>query len=76
MVVDFLRKASEDVMDEKKRRDDGMAQRRKVLGNAWVDKSIANASRSTPTSRTSSPAPPGAKSGPGRISTSAHGAFW
>src|SRR6185295_17978392 len=24
------------------RRDDGMAQRRKVLGNAWVDKSIAS----------------------------------
>src|SRR5258708_16873796 len=29
-------------MDDQKRRDDGMAQRRKVLGNAWVDKSIAN----------------------------------
>ena len=29
-------------MDDQKRRDDGMAQRRKVLGDAWVDKSIAN----------------------------------
>ena len=27
-------------MDDQKRRDDGMAQRRKVLGDAWVDKSI------------------------------------
>src|SRR5258707_12830775 len=30
-------------MDDQQRRDDGMAQRRKVLGDAWVDKSIANA---------------------------------
>ena len=29
-------------MDDQQRRDDGMAQRRKVLGDAWVDKSIAN----------------------------------
>ena len=29
-------------MDDNKRRDDGMAQRRKVLGHEWVDKSIAN----------------------------------
>src|ERR1700738_4137430 len=29
-------------MDDQKRRDDGMAQRRKVLGDAWVDKSAAN----------------------------------
>jgi 4-carboxymuconolactone decarboxylase/3-oxoadipate enol-lactonase/4-carboxymuconolactone decarboxylase len=28
-------------MDDQKRRDSGMVQRRKVLGNAWVDKSIA-----------------------------------
>ncbi len=27
-------------MDDRKRRDDGMARRRKVLGDAWVDKSI------------------------------------
>src|SRR5437667_138615 len=27
-------------MDDNQRRDDGMAQRRKVLGNEWVDKSI------------------------------------
>jgi 4-carboxymuconolactone decarboxylase len=31
-----------DTMDDQKRRDAGMAQRRKVLGNAWVDKSAAN----------------------------------
>jgi 4-carboxymuconolactone decarboxylase len=30
-------------MDDQKRRDDGTAQRRKVLGDAWVDKSAANA---------------------------------
>src|SRR3979409_1158632 len=29
-------------MDDDKRRDNGMTQRRKVLGNEWVDKSIAN----------------------------------
>ena len=29
-------------MDDQKRRDAGMTVRRKVLGNAWVDKSIAN----------------------------------
>ena len=29
-------------MDDNQRRDEGMAQRRKVLGNEWVDKSIAN----------------------------------
>jgi 4-carboxymuconolactone decarboxylase len=29
-------------MDDQQRRDDGMAQRRKVLGNAWVDKSAAS----------------------------------
>ena len=29
-------------MDDQKRRDDGMVQRRKVLGDAWVDKSITN----------------------------------
>ena len=29
-------------MDDQQRRDDGLAQRRKVLGNAWVDKSAAN----------------------------------
>jgi 4-carboxymuconolactone decarboxylase len=30
-------------MDDQQRRDAGMAKRRKVLGNAWVDKSAANA---------------------------------
>ena len=29
-------------MDDQKRRESGMVQRRKVLGNAWVDKSAAN----------------------------------
>ena len=29
-------------MDDQQRRDGGMVQRRKVLGNAWVDKSVAN----------------------------------
>ena len=28
-------------MDDKERRDKGMAKRRKVLGNEWVDRSIA-----------------------------------
>jgi hypothetical protein len=32
-------------MDDQKRRDEGMARRRKVLGNAWVDK--ANAGRNS-----------------------------
>jgi 4-carboxymuconolactone decarboxylase/3-oxoadipate enol-lactonase/4-carboxymuconolactone decarboxylase len=31
----------EENMDDKQRRDAGMVQRRKVLGNAWVDKSLA-----------------------------------
>ena len=29
-------------MDDQQRHDDGMARRRSVLGDAWVDKSIAN----------------------------------
>jgi 4-carboxymuconolactone decarboxylase len=29
-------------MDDQQRRDEGMAQRRKVLGDTWVDKSVAN----------------------------------
>jgi 4-carboxymuconolactone decarboxylase len=29
-------------MDDNSRRESGMAQRRKVLGNEWVDKSLAN----------------------------------
>jgi 4-carboxymuconolactone decarboxylase len=36
-------------MDDQKRRDDGMAQRRKVLGDAWVDKSVAGKNSFTPT---------------------------
>ena len=30
-------------MDDKERYDKGIARRRKVLGNAWVDKSLGNA---------------------------------
>ena len=33
---------TEATMDDNQRRDDGMTQRRKVLGDEWVDKSIAN----------------------------------
>ena len=29
-------------MDDDKRREDGMTQRRKVLGHEWVDKSVKN----------------------------------
>src|SRR5712672_1988085 len=29
-------------MDDQERRANGMIQRRKILGNAWVDKSLAN----------------------------------
>ena len=29
-------------MDDQQRRDGGMARRRKILGDTWVDKSIAN----------------------------------
>jgi 4-carboxymuconolactone decarboxylase len=36
------RNDKETLMDDQKRRDAGMAQRRKVLGDAWVDKSAAN----------------------------------
>jgi 4-carboxymuconolactone decarboxylase len=32
----------EELMDDDKRREEGMARRRKVLGDEWVDKSIAN----------------------------------
>jgi len=31
-----------DSLDDKKRYDNGMAKRRKVLGNAWVERSLAN----------------------------------
>lgn len=34
-------------MDEKERHEKGMAQRRKVLGNAWVDRANANKSAFT-----------------------------
>ena len=64
-------------MDDKRTPKRGVAKRRKVLGNDWVDR--ANAKK-TPfnarNSRISSPAPPGARSGRGRISTSARGASW
>src|ERR1700716_3201479 len=38
----------ETIMDDQQRRDAGMAQRRKVLGNAWVDKSAASANSFNP----------------------------
>jgi 4-carboxymuconolactone decarboxylase len=38
----WLAMTGEISMDDQQRRDDGMAQRRKVLGDAWVDKSVAN----------------------------------
>ena len=70
-----LRRAS--AMDEKERHENGMAQRRKVLGNEWVDRANAKKTRvQRKNSRTSSPAPPGAKSGRGRITTSAPAACW
>src|SRR6202171_2380280 len=41
-VASLLAMTGELSMDDQQRRDAGMAQRRKVLGNAWVDKSAAN----------------------------------
>jgi len=38
-------------MDEQQRYDSGMSKRRKVLGNAWVDKGSPTATPSTPNSR-------------------------
>jgi 4-carboxymuconolactone decarboxylase len=36
------RNDKEEHMDDEQRRDEGIHQRRRVLGDAWVDKSIAN----------------------------------
>src|SRR3977135_1411652 len=41
-VAMLLAMTKEKSMDDQKRRDDGMAKRRKVLGDAWIDKSAAN----------------------------------
>ena len=38
-------------MDDRQRYDSGMSKRRKVLGNAWVDKGLPTATRSTRNSR-------------------------
>jgi 4-carboxymuconolactone decarboxylase len=40
-VASLLAMTGRTYMDDQKRRESGMVQRRKVLGNAWVDKSIA-----------------------------------
>ena len=64
-------------MDEKERHEKGMAQRRKVLGNAWVDR--ANAKKTPFNVRISGfhhPRRLGRRSGRGRISTSAPAASW
>ena len=62
-------------MDEDERYAKGMAVRRKVLGNAWVDRAEAGKTalqRRIPGDDHT--ARPGVKSGPGRISTSGPGA--
>ena len=70
------RKNAEQAMDDKERYRRGEDARRKVLGDAWVDRRRRRQDcRSTPNGRISSPAVPGARSGRGRISTSARGAF-
>src|SRR5215510_4529866 len=40
--VKFSQWRREKTMNDQQRRDGGMAKRRDILGNAWVDKSIAN----------------------------------
>ena len=63
------------IMDEKERYDRGMARRRKILGNAWVDLANAKKIRSTRNSRILLPAPPGVKSGHARTTTNVRGVF-
>ena len=63
-------------MDDQKRRDDGMAQRRKVLGDAWVDKSVAGKNSFNADFIDLITRHAWAKSGPGRISIIAPGACW
>ncbi len=81
-VLGFLKKYCKcpheetNTMDDKERYERGMRARRKVLGDAWVDAPTPDRPPSTPNSRTSSPATPGARSGRARTSTSARAAFW
>ena len=63
-------------MDDKQRFDNGMAKRRKTLGNEWVDKSVKTKTSFNGNSSTSSPATPGATCGSARISTTAPAASW
>ena len=64
-------------MDDRERYERGLSKRRKALGNAYVDRTIAATDAiQRRNSRRSSPATPGARSGRGRISTTARGAFW
>ena len=58
-------------MDDNQRRDDGMAQRRKVLGNEWVDKSIKNRNAFNTDFQDLITRYAWGESGPGRISTTA-----
>ena len=63
-------------MDDQQRRDEGMAQRRKVLGDAWVDKSAASANSFNREFIDLITRHRGPISGPGRISTIAPAASW
>jgi 4-carboxymuconolactone decarboxylase len=61
-------------MDEQQRYDSGMSKRRKVLGNAWVDKGLANRNAFNTEFQELITRYALAKSGPGRISTIVRGA--
>ena len=63
-------------MDDQQRRDDGMAQRRKVLGDAWVDKSMANKNSFNGEFIDLITRHAWGEIWPGRISIIAPGAYW
>ena len=63
-------------MDEKERYQNGMAKRRKVLGAAWVDRANANKTPFNEEFQDFITRGAWAKSGRGRITTSARGASW
>ena len=63
-------------MDDKERYDRGLSKRRKVLGKAHVDRAIANKNAFNSEFQDFITPMPGARSGSGRISTSARGACW
>ena len=69
------RKTRSKTMDDKERHRRGEDARRKILGDAWVDRADATRLPSMPNGRISLPAVPGARSGRGRISRSARGAI-